>query len=288
MSVVGEEKREEQLASPLDNLSLFLRDIRRYPLLNEQEERTLTLRCAGGDTDAIRILVCSNLRLVVNVARDYAERGVPMMDLVQEGSIGLLNAAKNFDPALGFRFSTYATKWIRSGVLRCLADHGAMIRVPGHTSEKLQKVLRVKAELAQHLGAEPSEEQLLKKLDMTADQLEHLMQKLPQVRSLDANASEDAELKEFLDESLSSPPQEQLVRDELARIMEVLLSQLTDRQRLIIRLSFGMEDGKCHSLESIGRRLEISKERVRQIRQQAMERLKKNGAAFGLEDFLNE
>lgn len=284
MGIVSEEKREASISAPLDGMNQYLQDIRSFPLLDAQEERVLTLRCVQGDQDAIRLLVCSNLRLVVNVAREYAGRGVPLMDLVQEGSVGLLSAAKKFDPQLGFRFSTYATKWIRRGVVRCLDEHGAMIRVPGHTSEKLQKVIRVRAELEKLLGEEPHDEQLADKLDMSLDKLRHMLQLAPKVQSLDGFCVE----ADLVDDSFTSAPQEQLVREELSRIMDTLLAQLTERQRLILRLHYGLEDGECHSLESISERLQLSKERVRQINQQAMDQLKKNGAAFGLEDFLNE
>ena len=288
MGVLAEEKRETTQLDSLDEMTLYLRDIRSFPLLDEQEERSLTLRCAQGDSDAIRLLVCSNLRLVVNIARDYAGNGVPLMDLVQEGSIGLLSAAKRFDPTLGFRFSTYATKWIRRGVLRCLNGYGTMIHVPAHILEKIHKVLRVKAEMTNSNGQEPTLEQLSESLEMESDQVCQLLLLIPQLQSFDDANQLDCGLQDVFEDNLNSPPQEQMVRDELVRVMECLLSRLTNRQRLILRLHFGMEDGECYSLESISRRLSISKERVRQIKQQAMERLKKSGAAFGLEDFLNE
>jgi len=288
MSIVVSDNQTPLTVSGEDDVQQYLRDIGQFPLLSEQEERLLAMRCASGDEDAIRRMVSSNLRLVVNVAREYAGRGVPLLDLIQEGSIGLLAAAKKFDPGLGFRFSTYATKWIRSGVLRCLEEHGSVIRIPGYTAERIRKVLAVRSALQQQLGEEPTVQQIASEGDMPADKVEQLLQLLPKISSLDAPAGEDATLSMLLEDIQAPHPQEQLIREELSLTMETLLLKLTDRQRMVLRLHFGMEDGICHSLEDISIRYGVSKERVRQIERQAMERLKKNGAGFGLEDFLNE
>lgn len=271
-----------------DDVRQYLQDIRQFPRLSEQEERELALLCAQGDGEAIRRMVSSNLRLVVSIAREYAGRGVPMLDLIQEGSIGLLAAARKFDPELGFRFSTYATKWIRRGITRCLAEHNSLIRVPSHTAEKIRRVLLAQAELQQELGRLPAQEELAACCGMPADKVSQLLQLAPQISSLDAPAGEDSTVAMLLEDLHAPQPQEQLVREELSRTMDMLLSMLTDRQRMVLRLHFGMEDGICHSLEDISVRFGVSKERIRQIERQAMEHLKKNGAGFGLEDFLNE
>ena len=271
-----------------EDMRQYLRDIRQYPLLNANEELELARRCAAGDEEAIRAMVSSNLRLVVSVAREYAGRGVPLLDLIQEGSVGLLVAAKKFDPELGFRFSTYATKWIRRGVTRCLVEHGAMIRVPAHTADKLRKVLAARSALQQEQGSEPDAAQLARCCDMDIAAVEKLLELAPQVCSLDAPAGEDATLATLLEDLHAPQPEEKLVRDELVCTMDALLSRLTERQRTVLRLHFGMEDGECHSLADIAIRFGVSKERVRQIEQQAMASLKKMGAGFGLEDFLDE
>ena len=271
-----------------DDMRQYLREIREYPRLTVQEERELAHRCAQGDEDAIRQMVNSNLRLVVSVAREYAGRGVPLLDLIQEGSIGLLVAAKKFDYTLENRFSTYATKWIRQGVTRCLMNHTQLIRVPVHTAEKMRKVLLAKRELLQKLEQEPTLEEIAQHCDMPVDKVRQLLQMNPEICSLDAPAgeAEDATLGVLLEDVFSPQPQEELVRQELKRTMDELLSMLTDRQQMVLRLHFGMEDGICYSLEQISIRFGVSKERVRQIERQAMDRLQKLGAGLGLEDFL--
>ena len=270
-----------------DDMTQYLQEIRRFPLLTPEEERTLAMACKQGDEDAIRQMVSSNLRLVVSVAREYAGRGVPLLDLIQEGSIGLLVAARKFDYTLENRFSTYATKWIRQGVTRCLMNHGQLIRVPVHTAERMRKVLLAKAALLQESGREPSHQEIAEACDMPVDKVSQLLQLNPETCSLDAPvASEDATLGMLMEDVFSLQPQEELVRQELKRTIEELLSMLTDRQQMVLRLHFGMEDGVCYSLEQISIRFGVSKERVRQIERQAMERLQKLGAGLGLEDFL--
>ena len=271
-----------------DDMSQYLSEIRRYSLLSPEEERSLAEACAKGDKNAIRQMVNSNLRLVVSVAREYAGRGVPLLDLIQEGSIGLLVAAKKFDHTLENRFSTYATKWIRQGVTRCLMNYGQMIRVPLHTAEKMRKVQLAKTTLLQETGQEPSEEEIAECCGIPVEKVRQLLQMTPEICSLDAPAgtAEEATLRTLLEDDLSPQPYEELVREELKRTMDELLSMLTDRQRMVLRLHFGMEDGVCHSLEQISIRFGVSKERVRQIEHQAMERLKKLGSGLGLEEFL--
>jgi RNA polymerase primary sigma factor len=246
----------------------------------------LARRCAEGDEEAIRQMVNANLRLVVSVAREYAGRGVPLLDLIQEGSIGLLSAAKKFDHTLEFRFSTYATKWIRQGVLRCLADHG-LIRVPAHTAERIRRLTAARAELLQRNGEEPTVEQLAESCQMSVEKVKKYLSLSPEVCSLDAPAGEEElTLGTVLADATSAQPYEELVRGELSRTMDTLLAMLTPRQQQVLRLRFGMADGICHSLQETGTILEISKERARQIEKQAMEKLQKYGAGMGLEDFL--
>ena len=278
------------VSSGEEDVSQFLREIREFPLLTAQQELELARRCAQGDEEAIRQMVNSNLRLVVSIAREYAGRGVPLLDLVQEGSIGLLTAARKFDYTLNNRFSTYATKWIYRGIIRCLLEHGKLIRIPANTAEQMWKLDQTRNALIQETGREPELPVLARRCGMTEAKVEQLLQLQPELCSLDAPAgeTEESSIGDLLEDLQASHPQEELVRQELEQIMEGLLGRLTERQQRILRLHFGMEDGTCYSLEQISKVLNISKERVRQVEKQAMEKLQKLGAYWGLEDFLSE
>lgn len=286
------ETTEKDTAIPVpkdeDDIRQYLREIRQIPRLTPEEERELARRCAQGDEEAIRKMVNANLRLVVSVAKEYSGRGVPLMDLIQEGSIGLLAAARKFDYTRDLRFSTYATKWIRQGVTRCLLNHGGAIRVPVHTAERMRKVQAAQAVLRQEQGTEPTAEEISARVDMPREKVAELLQLSPDVCSLDVPVGdEDKSSFGNLIEDLEAPqPQEELVRKELNDAIDRLLSNLTQRQQTILRLHFGMEDGVCHSLEEIGQKLGISKERVRQVEKQAMDKLQAMGTSMGLEDFL--
>ena len=287
MSLSLLEKQEIPVRHGEDEVQQYLQQIRTIPRLTLQEERELAERCAAGDAEAIRAMVNGNLRLVVSVAREYAGRGVPLLDLIQEGSIGLLIAAKKFDYTLDYRFSTYATKWIWQGISRCIMNHAGLIRVPVHTGERIRKMLAARSALEQELEREPEPEEIAQRSGIPVKKVKEYQSLIPEVCSLDAPAGEEDGTLQLLLEDLQAPqPQEELIRQELEQTMNALLSQLPERQQLLLRLRFGMEDDTCYSLEAIGEKLGVSKERARQIERQAMEKLQQLGTGLGLEDFL--
>ena len=271
-----------------EDMRQYLSEIRSYPVLTPQQERELAMGCAAGDPEAIRAMVCSNLRLVVSVAKEYAGRGVPLLDLIQEGSVGLIIAAKKFDYTMDFRFSTYATKWVRQRIGMALGDRAGLIRVPAYTAERMKLLNQTRREFRAETGREPTAAELGQRTGLSEEKILEIVTLTPEVTSLDIPVGDRGEdtVGTLLPAEDGYEPQAELIRRELKQLLDGLMTHLTDRQRTILRLHFGMEDGVCRSLSQIAQMLDISKERVRQIERQAMDKLQKMGAGFGLEEFL--
>ena len=292
MMDAGEEtvnREQTVISSGDDDLRQFMQEVHAIPRLTLEEERELARRCAEGDEDAIRKMVSSNMRLVVSVAREYSGRGVPMLDLIQEGAIGLLAAAKKFDYQRDLRFSTYATKWIRQGVTRCLTLHGGLIRVPMHTAERMRKLQALRNEYTQSHGEPPTTAYLAEEMELSQEKVQKLLELIPETCSLDAPTgdNEDGAMGDLVADRAAAEPYAELVRAELTELIDRLMSQIHPRQQQVIRLHYGMDDGICHSLDEIGRIMGVSKERVRQIEQAGIQKLQKLGLPLGLEDFLD-
>lgn len=273
-----------------DGFSTYMRWIRDIPLLTAEEERELAVRCAQGDEEAIRKMVSSNLRLVVSVAKEYNDKGVPLLDMIQCGSIGLIEAAKRFDYKRNTRFSTYATSWIRQGVVDCLVDHKNMVTISKYASERIKKVLQTKAQLKKETGVEPSVYEIAEVCEMPVEKVEQYLQVSARMKSLDKHEGDDEyyDPYEMIEDHAARRPQQELVRQELKSALENLLSMLDERQQMVLRMHFGMDDNVGCSLEAISVHFGVSKERIRQIEQQAMAKLKRLGANLELEAFLYE
>lgn len=269
-----------------EDVRQFLQDIRSVPLLTAEEERALAIRCAQGDEEAIGQMVSANMRLVVAIARHYEHGDVPLADLIQEGAIGLISAAKKFDYTRNCRFSTYASKWIRQGVMHCMVTGSNHVRVPVHTATWIRKVIKAQYELRLSLEREPELAEIAAHCGLTEEKTAQLLQLQPQLVSLDAAAGETDAIGTLVEDVRSPQPQQLVIRREMLELMDELLAQLQERHRRVLRLRYGMEDEVCHSFEEIGAILGVSKERARQIEGQAMRKLKALAREKKLEDFL--
>ncbi len=273
-----------------DPVRMYLKEIGRIPLLTSDEEFENARRALEGDEEAKRILAESNLRLVVSIAKRYVGRGMLFLDLIQEGNIGLMKAVDKFDPEKGYKFSTYATWWIRQAITRALADQARTIRVPVHMVETINKLARVQRQLTQDLNREPTDEEIAKKLGISVDKVREVYKISQDPVSLETPIGEedDSHLGDFIrDERTVSPEEyatEELLKEELA---DVLLT-LTDREEKVLRLRFGLDDGQCRTLEEVGQIFGVTRERIRQIEAKALRKLRHPSRSRKLKDFLTD
>lgn len=260
-------------------LKIYLNEIGQIPLLSEEEERDLGRRSSEGDESARRKLEEANLRLVVSLAKHYTGRGVQLMDLIQEGNMGLMRAAEKYDYTMENRFSTYASWWIKEAMQRAIDQQSREIRVPVHVAENMKKVQKISKELQQELGREPLPKEIAEKMPgKTEDDIKNILSYLQSPVSLETPVGEEGEnsLGDMVEDRTEATPEEAM--NTLVQKEEVseLLESLSDRERQVIRLRYGLEDGKTHTLEEIGSMLSVTRERVRQIEARAMEKLRKN------------
>ena len=271
-----------------DPVKAYLKEIGQVPLLSTEEEQTLARAARAGDADARRRLSEANLRLVVSVAKRYAGRGLPFLDLIQEGNLGLMKAAEKFEPDRGFKFSTYATWWIRQSITRAIADQGRTIRIPVHLVEHINRVRKTAGELLRKNGREPTAEEIAVRLEMEPDRVRELLQLAQEPVSLETpvGEEEDAHLEDFIQDEEAGIPVDEAGRQLLRRELMSVLKSLTPREERVITLRFGLDDGRPRTLEEMGKEFNVTRERIRQIEAKALRKLRHPSRAKRLRDYL--
>jgi len=272
-----------------DSVRLYLREIGKIPLLNAEEELALAQRVVAGDKEAKDQMAEANLRLVVSIAKRYVGRGLDLLDLIEEGNTGLLRAVEKFDPDKGFKFSTYATWWIRQAITRAIADQARTIRIPVHMVETINKLLSTQRRLTQELNREPSNDEIAKAMAIEVDKVVHIMKIKQDISSLDASIRDDEEesvLADFIEDEDTITPEESATGQLLKEQVKDMLGALTEREQKILKLRFGLEDGKQHTLEEVGQEFSVTRERIRQIEAKALAKLRKHKDARKLHDYI--
>ncbi len=284
------EKKEEPSLAEIsdDSVRMYLREIGRIPLLTSEEEYQLAKKAAAGDQQAKRRLAEANLRLVVSIAKKYIGRGLSLLDLIQEGNTGLLRAVEKFDFRKGFKFSTYATWWIRQAITRAIADHARTIRIPVHMVETINKLIRVQRQLVQDLGREPLPEEIAAEMGIPTEKVEHILKISQETVSLESpvGEEEDSKLGDFLEDKESLSPMEATIRQLMKTHIREFLKELSPREQKILRMRFGLDDGRTHTLEEVGKEFGVTRERIRQIEAKALQKLRKHEKSDRLRDYL--
>lgn len=276
-----------------DSVRMYLREIGKIPLLTNEEEAELAKKALEGDRKAKDRMAEANMRLVVSIAKRYSGRGMDLLDLIQEGNTGLLRAVDKFDPEKGFKFSTYATWWIRQAITRAIADQARTIRIPVHMVETINKLMRTQRKLTQDLNREPSNEELAKAMDMDVEKIKHIMKIKQDITSLDAgigrdgDEGEDSTLGDFIEDEDTVTPEEAASTQLLKEKVREVLSSLSDREQKIIEMRFGLNGTKSHTLEEVGLEFAVTRERIRQIEAKALMKLRKHKDSKKLHEYLD-
>jgi len=275
-----------------DSVRMYLREIGKIPLLSSEEEIALAHRIEKGDQKAKDKMAEANMRLVVSIAKRYSGRGLDFLDLIQEGNTGLLRAVEKFDVSKGFKFSTYATWWIRQAITRAIADQSRTIRIPVHMVETINKLLRTQRRMTQELNREPTIEELSKELEMEPEKVEYIIKIKQDITSLDAGIGRDSDeeetsLGELIEDEDSISPEESATNELLKEHVNEILGTLSDREQKIIRMRFGLDNGKSHTLEEVGAEFAVTRERIRQIEAKALNKLRKHKDAKKLHEYLS-
>ena len=272
-----------------DPVRMYLREIGKIPLLTYDEELDLAKRILEGDEYAKQKLAESNLRLVVSIAKKYLGRGMLFLDLIQEGNMGLIKAVEKFDYTKGYKFSTYATWWIRQAITRAIADQARTIRIPVHMVETINKLIRTSRHLLQQLGREPTPEELSKELDMPIDKVMEIQKIAQDPVSLETPIGEedDSHLGDFIQDDDSPAPQDSAAYTLLKEQLDEVMSTLTPREAKVLRLRFGLDDGKARTLEEVGKEFDVTRERIRQIEAKALRKLRHPSRSKKLKDYMS-
>ncbi|MBR1802058.1 RNA polymerase sigma factor RpoD [Candidatus Saccharibacteria bacterium] len=275
-----------------DSVKMYLREIGKIPLLTQEEEQKLAVKAAKGNKKAKDKMVEANMRLVVSIAKRYSGRGLDFLDLIQEGNTGLLRAVEKFDPDKGFKFSTYATWWIRQAITRAIADQARTIRIPVHMVETINKVLRASRKLTSELNREPTIEEIAKEMDMDVEKVDYVMRIKQDIASLDQSVGkdgddEDSVLGDFVEDEDRVSPEDSAANQMLKEQLAEIISTLSEREQKIIKLRFGIGGGRPHTLEEVGAEFSVTRERIRQIEAKALSKLRKNKDTKKLQEYLH-
>ena len=303
ISPSGDDDDEDEWSNPdgmllertLDDISshdlvrLYLRDIGQTELLSTDDERELAYQVKAGDEDAKQKMAEANLRLVVSIAKNYTGRGLEFLDLIQSGGTGLLTAVRKFEPDKGYKFSTYATWWIRQAIMRAIADQARTIRIPVHMHETINKLMRIQRRLAQELNREPTHEEIAKEMEIEIEKVEHIMKIKQDPNSLDQSLrddDQDSALADMIEDEDTARPEEETTGQLLKEHVNQALEHLSEREQKIIRMRFGLGGGRDHTLEEVGQEIGVTRERIRQIEAKALNKLRKQKGMEFLRDYI--